>query len=57
MKMKCLGSSSGGNCYLLQSNSGETLIVECGVNIKEIKKALNFNMRNVVGCLVSHEHL
>lgn len=57
MKLKVLGSGSNANCYLLQSNSGETLIIECGVHLKEIKKALNFNMRNVVGCLISHEHL
>jgi len=56
MKLKVLGSSSSGNCYLLQSSEGETLIVECGVDIKEIKKALNFNFSNVAGCLVTHEH-
>lgn len=56
MKLKVLRSGSSGNCYLLQSNSGETLIVECGVDLKEIKKALNFDFRNVVGCLVTHEH-
>lgn len=56
MKLKVLGSSSHGNCYLLQSNCGETLLVECGVHLKEIKKALNFNFSRVVGCLVTHEH-
>jgi len=56
MKLKVLGSSSSGNCYLLQSSEGETLIVECGVDIKEIKKALNFNFSKVAGCLVTHEH-
>jgi phosphoribosyl 1,2-cyclic phosphodiesterase len=56
MKLKVLGSGSSGNCYLLQSSEGETLIVECGVDIKEIKKALNFSFKNVVGCLVTHEH-
>ncbi len=56
MKLKVLGSSSHGNCYLLQSNSGETLIVECGVHLKEIKRALNFVFNKVVGCLVTHEH-
>ena len=57
MILKVLGSSSTGNCYLLQSSEGETLIIECGINIREIKKALNFNMRNVAGVLISHEHL
>lgn len=56
MRLKCLGSSSAGNCYLLTSNSGETLILDCGIPIKEIKKGLNWNIRNVVGCIVSHAH-
>ena len=56
MHLKCLVSSSAGNCYLLTSNSGETLILDCGIPIKEIKKGLNWNIRNVVGCIVSHVH-
>lgn len=56
MKLKILGSSSFGNCYLLQAFDGETLIVECGFDVKEIKKTLNFDLSNVVGCLISHEH-
>ena len=56
MRLKCLGSSSAGNCYLLTSDSGETLILDCGIPIKEIKKGLNWNIRNVVVCIVSHSH-
>lgn len=55
MKLRVLGSSSRGNCYLLQSEY-ETLIIECGISFKEIKIALDFNLRNVVGCLVTHCH-
>ena len=55
MKLKCLGSSSKGNCYLLIGGS-ETLIIEAGVNFKKVKEALDFDLSNVVGCLVSHEH-
>ena len=56
MNVKVLGSSSSGNCYLLQAKSGEILIIECGIDFKEVKKALNFDLKNVVGCLVTHEH-
>ena len=56
MRLKCLGSSSAGNCYLLTSSSGETLILDCGVPISEIKKGLNWNIKNVVGCVVTHHH-
>lgn len=56
MKLKCLGSSSAGNCYLLTSNSGETLILDCGIPIKEIKKGLNWNVKGVVGAICTHRH-
>ncbi len=55
MKIKVLGSSSSGNCYLLEGEK-ETLILECGLPYKTILKGLNFNLSNVVGCLVTHEH-
>lgn len=57
MRLKCLGSSSAGNCYLLTSNSGETLILDCGIPIKKIKKGLNWNVKDVVGVLCTHRHL
>lgn len=56
MKLKCLGSSSAGNCYLLTSGSGETLIIDCGIPIKEIKKGLGWNIKDVVGVLCTHRH-
>lgn len=55
MKLKCLGSGSSGNCYLL-STEKETLILDCGVPIMEIKKGLNFDLSKVVGCVVTHSH-
>lgn len=57
MKLTCLGSSSAGNCYLLQADSGETLIVDCGISIKEIKKGLDWNIRGIKGVIISHTHL
>ena len=56
LSVKVLASGSKGNCYLLTYNE-QTLILDCGIGIKEIKKGLNFNLSNVVGVLVSHEHL
>lgn len=55
MKLKCLGSSSHGNCYLLE-NDAECLILEAGIKFKEVKKALGFNTDKIVGVLVSHSH-
>jgi len=55
MKLKVLGSSSSGNCYILKGKN-ESLILEAGVGIKEIIKGIGFRLEGVVGCLVSHEH-
>ncbi|HXS59018.1 MAG TPA: MBL fold metallo-hydrolase, partial [Hanamia sp.] len=55
MILKVLGSSSAGNCYLLE-NEKETLIIEAGLRFDEIKRGLKYNLRKVCGCLVSHEH-
>lgn len=57
MKLKVIQTGSAGNSYLLRSRSGETLIIEAGVNIKSIKNALDFDFENVAGCLITHEHL
>jgi phosphoribosyl 1,2-cyclic phosphodiesterase len=56
MKLTCLGSSSAGNCYLLQADNGETLILDCGIGIKEIKKGLNWDITGVVGAICTHSH-
>lgn len=55
MKLRVLGSSSSGNCYLLESET-ECLIVEAGISFLEVKKALNFNISKIVGLIISHEH-
>ena len=55
MKLKCLGSGSSGNCYLLSTET-ETLILDCGIPIMKIKKGLNFDLSKVVGCVVTHSH-
>lgn len=56
MVLKVLGSSSSGNCYILESDT-EALIIEAGLPFMEVKKALNFNVRKIVGVICSHRHL
>ena len=56
MQLHCIATGSTGNCYLLTSNSGETLILDCGIPIKEIKKGLDWNIKDVVGVLCTHQH-
>lgn len=55
MKLKVLGSSSNGNCYVLESPTG-SLLLDCGLPWKEIQKGLDFDLSNVKACLVTHEH-
>lgn len=57
MKLKVINSNSKGNCYVLQDNTGEILLIECGVAIDKIKQAVNFNLNDIAGCILSHEHL
>ena len=56
MELKIISTGSVGNAYIL-GNGDEALLIECGVNIKEIKKALDFDFSKVVGCIVTHEHM
>lgn len=55
MELKVLGSSSSGNCYILD-NGNEALIIEAGIRFLDVKKALDFQIRKVVGCLITHQH-
>ena len=56
MQLITLGSSSKGNCYILQSSNGSCLVLEAGVSIKEVKKAVKFRLDKICGVLVTHEH-
>lgn len=56
MQLTVINSNSQGNAYILESTAGEALLIECGVNFSKIKEALSFNLKKVVGCLVTHEH-
>lgn len=55
MKLNCVGSSSKGNCYILQ-NDDEALIIEAGYGLAEVKKALGWNIAKVKACIISHQH-
>lgn len=57
MILKCLGSGSQqGNCYLLSHND-EVLILDAGIPIKDIKRALNWKLESIQGVLCTHGHL
>lgn len=56
MNLRCLSSGSSGNCYLLSTET-ETLVLDCGLPIREIKKGLDWDISKVVGVLCSHAHI
>lgn len=55
MKLKCLGSGSSGNCYILE-NDKEALVIEAGIPFKEVKRALDYNVRKIKAVIITHAH-
>jgi phosphoribosyl 1,2-cyclic phosphodiesterase len=56
MTLHILGTGSSGNCYLLKPKEGKSLIIDCGVNFKKVKEAINFNLNSVCGAIQTHSH-
>lgn len=56
MILKCAGTGSSGNSYALISDSGQILLIECGVNWKKTMRMIDYQISNVVGCIASHAH-
>ena len=55
MEFKSFGSGSSGNMYTVTDGSTK-IMIEAGINIKNIKKALDFKVSEVSGLLLSHSH-
>lgn len=55
MKLITIGSNSAGNSYALDAG-GEILLLEAGMKMADVKRAIDFRLQDVVGCLVTHEH-
>ncbi|EMK3130737.1 MBL fold metallo-hydrolase [Listeria monocytogenes] len=55
MNIKTIASGSKGNAYVISSGRSK-LLIECGINFDVIRKALDFDLSDVTGCLISHEH-
>jgi len=59
MTIHPIASGSSGNAYLLKSQ-GRSLLIECGLPIKALRKALrqqSITISDLDACLVSHEHM
>lgn len=56
MEIKPIASSSKGNAYLI-SDGQATILIECGISYKELKKRSDFIVPSGIdACLVSHSH-
>lgn len=55
MRLRVVGSSSKGNGYALIAEN-EILLLEAGCRLLDIKKAIDWKIGKVTGCLVSHKH-
>ncbi|HAC0644232.1 TPA_asm: MBL fold metallo-hydrolase [Listeria monocytogenes] len=55
MEIKTIASGSKGNAYVISSGRSK-LLLECGINFDIVRKALNFDLSDINGCLISHEH-
>lgn len=55
MELTVIGSSSSGNSYVIQNNN-EAIVIECGVSLMDVKKAVDFNVSKIVCALCSHSH-
>lgn len=60
IKIRTVGSSSSGNCYIIECTTEEgfveKLILEAGIRFKTVQKALNYDLSGISGCCISHCH-
>uniref|UniRef100_A0AAU8B8H3 YycJ-like protein n=1 Tax=Dulem virus 39 TaxID=3145757 RepID=A0AAU8B8H3_9CAUD len=57
MFVRCIGSGSSGNSYALVDNDNKILLLELGMSVKEIKRAIDYRISDVVGAVITHAHL
>lgn len=56
MTLHCISSGSHGNAYLLIADNGDTLLIEAGMPLMDIKKAIDFRLKDIKACIISHRH-
>ena len=55
ISISTIASGSSGNCYRI--TDGQTaLMIEAGIRFREIRQAFDFQLSQIAGCLISHEH-
>lgn len=54
-ELKTLRSGSSGNGYIIEGEN-EALVIELGCKFDDYVRALNYDTKKIVGCIVSHRH-
>lgn len=55
IQIKALATGSSGNCYRV--TDGQTaILLECGISYKKIQQKLDYQVMDIQGCLITHEH-
>lgn len=55
MDIQSIASGSTGNCYLI-SDGKTNLLIEAGIPVAEMQKAIGFRLAGCDGCIVTHSH-
>lgn len=56
IEIKTIATGSKGNCYHISDGSTQ-LLLEAGISFKQIQQGVNFQMADIAGVLISHEHM
>ncbi|MHC4324091.1 MAG: MBL fold metallo-hydrolase [Planctomycetota bacterium] len=56
MRFNSYFSSSKANLYEVIASSGKRLLIECGCTWKQLLKAIDHDLSNIAGCIISHSH-
>jgi phosphoribosyl 1,2-cyclic phosphodiesterase len=56
MQLEIFATGSRGNSYILKDNEGRMLMLDCGISMQDVHRAVGFNPAALDACLVSHAH-
>lgn len=55
LDIKTLASGSTGNAYRIRDGT-TTILLECGIPIRKLRKALDYDLASIRACVITHEH-
>ncbi len=56
MQLHVFATGSHGNCYVLKDKAGKMLMLDCGVPMQAVYRAVDFNTTALDACLCGHFH-